>query len=203
MSDDKGELSERARMRFEQVVDAASACFRRNGFHGASIAEISKAAGMSAGHIYHFFANKEAIIAAIVNRHVEYWIGLMDQMEASADPQGAIIDRLGKSVAERTETGFVGLWLEILAEAARNPHIGAVVQEADRRVCAKVLQLLQRACERRGLPVDLIDDGTVEVVMALFEGITNRTVLNPEFDRQALRQAMQFSLDAIYLRAQA
>jgi AcrR family transcriptional regulator len=36
------------------------------GFHGASMADIAKAAGLSVGQIYRYFENKEAIIAAIV-----------------------------------------------------------------------------------------------------------------------------------------
>ena len=42
---------QRAGKRCEQVLDAAAACFRRRGFHGASMAEISREAGMSVGHI--------------------------------------------------------------------------------------------------------------------------------------------------------
>jgi len=46
-----------------QIRAAAGECFRQHGFHGTSIAQISKRAGMSTGHIYHYFENKEAIIA--------------------------------------------------------------------------------------------------------------------------------------------
>ena len=53
------------------MLDAAAICFRNHGFHGASMAQISKTAGMSPGHIYHYFDNKEAIIAAIVERDME------------------------------------------------------------------------------------------------------------------------------------
>ena len=41
----------RAEARKTQVLNAATECFRRQGFHGASMAQISKAAGMSVGHI--------------------------------------------------------------------------------------------------------------------------------------------------------
>ena len=60
---------ERAANRRRQVLDAAATCFRRSGFHGASMSEISKAAGMSAGHIYNYFASKDAIIAAFVEEN--------------------------------------------------------------------------------------------------------------------------------------
>jgi AcrR family transcriptional regulator len=66
--------SDRAAQRRHQVLDAAAICFRNHGFHGASMAQISKTAGMSPGHIYHYFDNKEAIIAAIVERDMEEMI---------------------------------------------------------------------------------------------------------------------------------
>jgi TetR/AcrR family transcriptional regulator, repressor for uid operon len=49
-----------AEARREQVLDAAAHCFRRHGYHGASMAEIAGAAAMSPGHIYHYFQSKEA-----------------------------------------------------------------------------------------------------------------------------------------------
>ena len=57
---------ERGQLRRQQILDAAAACFVREGFHGASIARIAKAAGMSPGNLYHFFPGKEAMIAALV-----------------------------------------------------------------------------------------------------------------------------------------
>lgn len=52
--------------RRQQILDAACERVRQSGFHGASMAEIAKAAGLSVGQIYRYFENKEAIIAAIV-----------------------------------------------------------------------------------------------------------------------------------------
>ena len=63
--------SDRTVQRRNQVLDAAAICFRNHGFHGASMAQISKTAGMSPGHIYHYFGSKEAIITAIVERDIE------------------------------------------------------------------------------------------------------------------------------------
>ena len=41
--------------RREQILTAAAECFRRKGYHGAGMAEISNTAGMSAGHIYNYW----------------------------------------------------------------------------------------------------------------------------------------------------
>ena len=41
--------------RRQQILDAACDCVRQAGFHGASMAEIAKASGLSVGLIYRYF----------------------------------------------------------------------------------------------------------------------------------------------------
>ncbi|QYU68460.1 TetR/AcrR family transcriptional regulator [Leptolyngbya sp. 15MV] len=50
--------------RRRQILDAALRCFRESGFRGASVSDICKVAGMSPGHLYHYFPSKEAIVAS-------------------------------------------------------------------------------------------------------------------------------------------
>src|SRR5213595_4067731 len=52
-----------------QILDAALVCFDKRGFHQASMHDISAEAGISVGLIYRYFANKEAVIAAMADRH--------------------------------------------------------------------------------------------------------------------------------------
>jgi AcrR family transcriptional regulator len=46
-------------------------CFIEHGFHAASMANIAEAAQMSAGLMYRYFDNKNAIVLAIVERQLE------------------------------------------------------------------------------------------------------------------------------------
>ena len=88
----------RAEARRQQILCAAAQCFREHGFHGASIAQISKSAGMSAGHIYHYFDNKEAIIAAIVAQDLEGLLKLSAELRAAGDIGQALIERAAEGV---------------------------------------------------------------------------------------------------------
>jgi AcrR family transcriptional regulator len=145
---------ERANSRRKQVLDAAKSCFGRSGFHGASMAEISKAAGMSAGHIYNYFDSKDAIIAAFVEQNVERVSALMRDLEQQADPLQSMLDDAAKSVREHLDPSTWPLSLEISAEAARNPKIAAVVHDADRRARQQFHVILKRAREQHQLPAD-------------------------------------------------
>src|SRR6201982_3303696 len=55
--------------RRSQILDAALICFAKRGFHQASMHDISAEAGVSVGLIYRYFQNKEAVIAAMAERH--------------------------------------------------------------------------------------------------------------------------------------
>ena len=98
--------SQRAEVRRQQVLDAAAQCFRASGFHGASMAEIARTAGMSPGHIYNLFANKDDIISAIVAAHDKFAFGhkAIDRAIDKIDPA---ITRL---CCGRWEIGHCGLF---------------------------------------------------------------------------------------------
>src|SRR5215207_5539888 len=50
------------------IVDAATRVFADKGFHRATIKDIAHAAGIADGTIYNYFANKEALLSAILDR---------------------------------------------------------------------------------------------------------------------------------------
>ena len=77
-----------AQARREQILEAAADCFKRKGYHGAGMAEISKTAGMSAGHIYNYFASKEAIIESIIERDMEEMFSIFQEFE---DQPGSLV----------------------------------------------------------------------------------------------------------------
>lgn len=140
---------ERANTRRKQVLDAAESCFSRRGFHGASMAEISKAAGMSAGHIYNYFDSKDAIIAAFVMKNTERVSNLMQDLAQREDPLQSVIDNAGEHVLESLDPKTWVMPLEIFAEASRNPAIAEMLHCADRRSRALFLTIIRDAHQAR------------------------------------------------------
>ncbi|GHT82978.1 TetR family transcriptional regulator [Betaproteobacteria bacterium] len=175
----------RAAARRAQILDAAAQCFRAHGFHGASIARISQLAGMSTGHIYHYFENKEAIIAAIVERDLEQLLMISAEMRASSDIIEAMIECVAVGVIDNLDADTAALKLEIVAEAARNPEVSRVVHAADCCCVASLVETL-RIARRAGGQHD--DDAQLtamtEVLGAIFDGLAIRAIRNPDLDRQ-------------------
>ncbi len=166
--------------RTKQVLDAAEACFRRQGFHTTSMAQIAAAARMSVGHIYRYFPSKHDIIAAIVERDVAAAMADFDAVEDSTDGVFPAIFRHWRQKFE-----WIGdrlrscLWLEILAESARNPAAAAVVRGARAKVARRMCELIEAAAEGRWPPEDIRQK--VELLMMMMDAAAFRTISDPDY----------------------
>lgn len=195
-----GAEADRQAARRRQVLDAAAQCFRTHGFHGASMAQISRAAGMSVGHIYHYFENKEALIGAIVQNHLESMLAMMDSVER-AGPDSDILMRLVTSVevgvSQYYDPGIAALMLEGTSEGARNPKVAAMLREADEIARLRFRDVLRRgSCKHADLGEAELDS-LVFAIKCLFEGLWVRTVRQPDLDRRVVARAVADALRRI------
>lgn len=177
----------RTEARRTQIRVAAADCFRQHGFHGTSIAQISKAAGMSSGHIYHYFENKEAIIAEIVAHDLERLLTLTAELRAARDVKTAMLERAVEGVEDNLDPRTAALQLEIVAEAARNTRVADIVRAADQQCRASLAETV-RALRQGAGHHDSEEDvaGMVEALAAMFEGLQIRTIRNPDIDPAAV-----------------
>ena len=174
--------SERGRLRRRQVLDAAEKCFRRHGFHAASMAGVAMEAGMSVGHIYRYFENKEAIVAAIVERDLQETAAQFARMRAS--PQGvvaAMVDSLDDCVDQAANKDSSALFLEVMAEAARNPRV-AEMAAAEQRATRQWLLELFIGGRGSELSSEQIED-LVDLFLLFITGLRVRAAYDPKIDR--------------------
>jgi AcrR family transcriptional regulator len=189
--------TERAELRREQVLEAASDCFRRKGFHGASMAEIAKTAGISPGHIYNLFTNKEDIIGAIVERDQAKLDAVAQGMKATGDVRTAMLQHARVGVGDVTDPAAAALSQEVLAEAGRNPKVAEIVQAADARWRAQLQDLLSTIWLSQGRPVPADIAARTEMLTTIFKGLTARTIYHPGIDRDAVAPVVQRVLAAL------
>jgi TetR/AcrR family transcriptional regulator, transcriptional repressor for nem operon len=70
---------EQAAANRQRIVEAASALFRRHGFDGVGVDEITKAAGLTHGGFYGHFRSKDDLAAeACAHEGVDPWVSWMD-----------------------------------------------------------------------------------------------------------------------------
>ncbi|EJL28253.1 transcriptional regulator [Caulobacter sp. AP07] len=175
--------------RRQQILDAACDCVRQAGFHGASMAEIAKAAGLSVGQIYRYFENKEAMIAAIVAQDLAEMREKFAEMESRPGTLlDAITEQLPEAVDKCFDPGRAALVMEVLAEAARNPKVATIVRAADEQERAFATTMMARS--RKPEWSDAEFEARCEVVGMLFDGMMMRAVNHPDTDREALARVL-------------
>ena len=180
--------------RTRQILDAARVCFSRHGFHGASMARIAAQAQISVGHIYRYFESKEAVVAAIAEEDLDEAVEVLAAVDG--DPH-RLASRLLDGFLTCHTAAKTGLWLEILAEAARNPKITAIMRQTEARIRTHMRLALTRGC--RGCPeADAAAmDVRIDTVFALMEGVNLRRFKQGAELAPAQLRAVQATLAAV------
>ena len=94
-------LDERARATRRKILVEATRLFARQGYHKTTVTDIANAIGMTQGALFHHFANKEALLEAVVRRLAR---GFADY-RAAMDPNSvqASFERIIESMVEHFE----------------------------------------------------------------------------------------------------
>ncbi len=71
--------------RKEQIIDKAVGVFAEQGYYKATTALVAKAAGVTQPYVFHFFASKEELFKAVVDRAVNRIYETFAGIEAPAD----------------------------------------------------------------------------------------------------------------------
>jgi AcrR family transcriptional regulator len=191
--------SARARSQRTRVLEAAKKCFIDSGFHAASMTDIAATADMSVGLIYRYFANKSAIVKAIIDHHLEE--GECRIVERIASPEEVVQAMLAAYDCWRGEGEpdvHAALFLEITAEATRDADIAAAVRKANEYMRNGLTEMLRRYVRASGVKLDAATiRGRVQMLQCLVEGLAVRAIREPELDRATLKTALEHCVRAL------
>lgn len=188
------ELQEQRR---RQILRAAGQCFAEKGFHQASMAEIAKAAGLSMGLLYRYFANKDALVMAFAELSRANSVALFESLAASTDPKRDLAGIVDALLGEALDPALLRLQMEVMAEACRNDALMAALRREDALARGALLDSIE-ALRKRGMAKPPVPGpALVELLNALFEGLTVRLALQPDLDRARLSKATLKALIAL------
>src|SRR3954468_22597977 len=139
-------LKENNQDRRAQILDAAISCFAKRGFHLTSMHDISAEAGVSVGLIYRYFENKEAVIAAMADRHKKQIQELLQQAAQAPSLLESLEILFTAHCCEepKLQSAFV---VDLYAEAARNPKIAELALDVVDTAMSGVTELIARSPE--------------------------------------------------------
>jgi TetR/AcrR family transcriptional repressor of uid operon len=159
--------------RRRQILDAALACFRRRGFHQATMQEICAEANMSAGALYRYFNSKAEIIGAIAeDKHADSDGAFLD-----ATRKGPLIDALSliaRDFFEKFAEGDGALIADIFAEAIRDDAVAAPLLKINQNSVDYCVDAIKAAQMRREIDEKLDPREAANTLFAAIEGIALR-----------------------------
>ncbi|MBX7132444.1 MAG: TetR/AcrR family transcriptional regulator [Fimbriimonadaceae bacterium] len=138
----------------ERLLDAATWLFAHQGYSRTSMESIAKLAGASSKTVYSRYANKEAVLRAVVRRMFDRAVKttLGEGTIASDEPLG-LLRQLGHDLAQLSAAPTTaGVNRLIMAEAFQVPELADLFLELHNRATALVREPLQRWKEAGLLP---------------------------------------------------
>lgn len=165
----------RSRATVDALVEATARILVREGFEKASTNRIAEVAGVSVGSLYQYFPSKEALVAAVIDRHNDEIMKIVRAafVEVADMPIEAAVHRL---VTVAIESHHINPKLHRVLDE-QIPRAGKLdVEASNREVHALVRALLERRrSELRRIDLDL----AAFVCVSTIEAIAHNTVLNP------------------------
>lgn len=186
---------EHAEAQRKRILDAAEQAFIEHGFHAASIANISEKAQMSAGLIYRYFENKNTIILAIIGQQLKERRADIAELQTDADFVGRIGDVF--TCWQKCDNSVMNpaLFLEMSAEASRDPRIAEALSNSDKVTRADFRKWLKARAQAQGRTVSDKDIRRRAIALQCFvEGLVIRAIREPDRDVSELQSGIRLFL---------
>lgn len=181
--------------RKNQILDAAWECFAELGYHQTTMAAIAAAAGLSAGALYLYFENKDALLMAIGERSRSISREIVAAARAeSTDPLTAL-NAVGRTMlavfsdprfAEATRVN-IEIWPELL----RNEPLADGLRKDLSFWKGAVDAFLQEAQAAGELRADVDTRAVTLLLIAAWEGLRHYRIIDEEFSQDVLLYGMR------------
>jgi len=188
----------RAGAQRERILCAAQRCFIDSGFHAASMASIADTAQMSAGLMYRYFENKSAIVLAIIERQLQEGRTQIAQLRSSSELADALLDVFTRWQARDPGVVNAALFLEMSAEATRDPQIAAALRRSDALILSDLAAWMNRARDDGGLGLPPETVATRALLLECFiRGLAVTAVRQPDMDARTIKDSIDNVVDRL------
>lgn len=180
-------IAEQARAaRREQIIAAGLACFARDGYHTATMADVAAQAGVSKGTPYLYFASKETLFLAL---HEEWDCGAGQRIDAAIAALPAAGRHSPRQVLRAIAAGIAAhvqaepdtcrVLMEARSLAAHEPAVAAAVRAGDARSHQRLEELITAGVQAGQWPSDTDPALTARLFTAGLYGLMAQWHLAP------------------------
>ncbi|MFB9177393.1 TetR/AcrR family transcriptional regulator [Dactylosporangium sucinum] len=185
--------------RREQIVEAATRCFVRNGFHQTSMQDVIKEAGLSVGAFYRYFTSKSELIKAIASEKVGNVVSTVEGL-LRQEPMPPLLDVLDEVLGhvdqELGADGAVRIAVQVWGEAVHDPEIAAMVSGIYGQIRDATGALAERAQRDGQLPAGTDPAATGAAIFGFVQGYILQNVTVGRIDRTTYLDGLRNLLGA-------
>lgn len=128
--------------RREQILAATLRLVARDGFAGVTLRDVAGSVGVVHGLIRHYFATREALVAAAFDAAVAAELAGDEEVAEHVEPREALADWLTCTPREHYL-----VWIDAWSEAPRNPELHDALQRHHRDCERRLARIVERLVE--------------------------------------------------------
>ncbi len=165
----------------QRLFAAAAAVFVRDGINGSSIEDICAEADLSRGALYSNFADKNELVMAMIDDHIDREMAEMDRLDGLASSPTDFVDLIESP--ERHRDGPLGpdpiLYMEFTLHALRNPTNRPRLADHQRRWREVIASVVRADCDRLGVEPPMRVDEAAQMILAMDNGYLLQEMIEP------------------------
>jgi AcrR family transcriptional regulator len=165
----------------EGILEAAETVFRREGYHGASLARIAAQAGFTTGAVYSTFASKADVMLALIERRSERRRGVWTELiETVSDVDEYVVEIGRRNAAEvLAERDWWAVVVEFQIVVGRDEDLRARYTELHKANRGALVEGMRTWLERTGETPQIPIEQLATVTTALFRGLVLEGLVAP------------------------
>ena len=188
--------------RRQQILEAARACFSRDGFHATTTADIVRESGVSQGSLYLYFQTKDDIVLALADDRHQGEAFLNALATSEPDPvQGLflMIELYGRSLGDPRRVEMRRVGIQGWGEALRSEPIRESVTGGLATVRAAIVRLIERGQRAGEVRADVEPEAAARIMIATFQGLILQSTWGEAMDLAAVGKLLRRMIAGAFL----
>ena len=170
-----------------RILNVAMAMFARDGYEVTTNRSIAEASGVTSGAIYHYFASKAELYAAVFEAVVERVFSTFEMAIVGratlVDQYAAVLDAV--AMHNRQDPTLPAFVVGVASDAQRHPELDDLLRPSRRRSAAFFRCLVRRAAERGELPPGTDLRAVEDLLNAVVSGLARLSAVTGDPRRHA------------------
>lgn len=165
------------------IVEASMRLFARRGYHGASVAQIAEATGLTKGALYWYFKGKEDLFLTVLDCIKENWRNaVMSRVEASRgviEKLGELFDATSEMLGSDENPHSMHLFLVVAGAQPEMPEFEDAIKSAYAEHVKFIADTIRSGQEEGEIRRDIDAESAALGIIGCLEGIMLQAKLHP------------------------